>query len=124
MLNRFVVVKDIEYIFNNIDNLNVNNVYDFMINNKYIPVPDDMNKEVNKVYNNILLNEKYKDIKIEDQILMFNEFIDIYKKHLIDNNLFDKFMQTKIFLLDLEIPILIEFLKLKINVINMKKGFR
>ena len=55
---------------------------------------------------------------------MFKEFIDIYKEYLIDNNLFDKFMQTKFFLLELEIPVLIEFLKLKINVRNMKKGFR
>ena len=124
MLNRYIIAKDLKFIFDNINDLNNEKIYTYMLENKGYKEPDDIHKSIENLYYEILLNEKYKEYTIQELLELTENIIDNFKGYIAQNKLDDKFIQSKFFLLDLEYKFLCEFLKSREHVRNLRKGFK
>ena len=59
MLNRYIIAKDLKFIFDNINDLNNEKIYTYMLENKGYKEPDDIHKSIENLYYEILLNENW-----------------------------------------------------------------
>ena len=124
MLNRLLIIKYIEKIFDNLNELDYLKIYNYINKKNTEPLPDDMNKAVKEVYYKILLNEKNKKIDIETQIQIVQDFYNKFKEYLIEANKVDRVLNSKLSLIELELPILFNFLKNRNTVRTMRRGYK
>lgn len=122
MLNRLVIVIYIEKLFDKINNISYSEYKNIISENHKEMLPDDIENEINKHYYNILLNNK--DISIDDQIDMVNNFYYNFKIYLNETNGMDNLMKSKLYLIDLELPIIFKFLKSRNTVRKIRKGYK
>lgn len=122
MLNRLVIVIYIEKLFDKINNISYSEYKNIISENHKEMFPEDIENEINKHYYNILLNNK--DISIDDQIDMVNNFYYNFKIYLNETNSMDDLMKSKLYLIDLELPIIFKFLKSRNTVRKIRKGYK
>lgn len=122
MLNRLVIVVYIEKLFDKINSISYPEYKSIISENHKEIFPDDIENEINKHYYNILL--KNKNISIDDQINMVNNFYYNFKLYLQETNSMDDLMKSKLYLIDLELPIIFKFLKSRNTVRKIRKGYK
>ena len=122
MLNRLVIVVYIEKLFDKINSISYPEYKSIISENHKEILPDDIENEINKHYYNILLNNK--NISIDDQINMVNNFYYNFKLYLQETNSMDDLMKSKLYLIDLELPIIFKFLKSRNTVRKIRKGYK
>lgn len=108
MLNRLIIMYYIDYMFNNINNLNFDDTYEYFSKNIDVPFPIDMQKEVERHYDYIINNNK--DIDINTQISIVNNFYTEFKNYLKNNNKIDRLIANKLFLIDLQLESLYKYI--------------
>ena len=77
---------------------------------------------VEKMYYEILLNNK--NIDLDTQLNIVNDHYNTFKKYINDNNLSDRVVETKLMLMEIEIPIMTKFLKQRNGVRLIRKGYK
>lgn len=124
MLDRYTIIKYLEFLFNNINNLNYDEFYDYLNNLKISVIDYNMQDKINELYYEILLNENNKNISIQDQIDTVNDFLNNFKNYLITSKKSSKILELKLSLIDLLSKDLYSFLLQHQSVRNTKKGYK
>ena len=121
MLNRATITSDVKYLFEHLKDFDPEKYLEFLKTNN-LDLPDDVQEVVEKMYYEILLgNEK---ISIEEQINIASNNYQIFKDYLKENNIEDKIIDSRLFLMDIEIPIMTKFVTGREHVRTIRKGYK
>lgn len=121
MLNRATITSNVKYLFEHLKDFDPKKYIEFLKTNN-LDLPDDVQETVEKMYYEILLgNEK---ISIEDQIKIVSNNYQKFKNYLKENNIEDKLIDSRLFLMDIEIPIMTKFITGRESVRLIRKGYK
>ena len=121
MLNRITIASCVKYLFDNLDNFNPKDCYEY-IKSHNDDLPDNTTKVLEELYYKILLNNKELDLDTQINVASIN--YDTLRNYLKDNGLLDRNIETRLSLMDIEIPIMNKFLKSRESVRKIRKGYK
>lgn len=121
MLNRATITSNVKYLFDHLKDFEPKKYLEFIRKNN-LDLPDNVQETVEKMYYEILLsNEK---ISMDDQIKIASDNYQSFKNYIKENNIEDKIVESRLFLMDIEIPIMTKFISSREHVRTIRSNYK